>query len=712
MFLRELRAPVREVKGAGPALCAKLQAAGIETVHDLLTRYPRQGRYEDHIRPRALATVLPPGGLYRSGGAPSDDARHEVNTRVQIVDTSSMYIQKRAVPCLVVNDGTATATLLAFKDPAQARSLKTGVWYLLWGVFGYSEKYRKIQSSDFEIEREDAAASVLLKKHFGVILPVYRLEGGLRQWHFRTLVQNALTQYAQAIDDELPPALVEKYGLLAKKNAVRAIHFPRGFDELDAARHTLIYEELFCLARTVAERKRARSLNTAPLDTAAQTADETADEAAYTPLQTRLLERLPFALTSGQERALLEINASMAAPAMARLLQGDVGSGKTLVCFLAALKAVEAGGQAVILAPTELLAYQHAENAARLLEPLGARVAFLTGNVKSQGRKHLLAALASGEIDIAVGTHALFSRDVQYRRLRLVVIDEQHRFGVTQRQAILDKGEGAVPHLLMMSATPIPRTLAQTVFGDMDVSVIRGMPPGRTPVQTRTFSENNAEKVYALVERELRAGHQAYFVYPLIGTGDGAPSGDGADALKDAQSMARRLSCEVFPRYKTALLHSKLDDEEKKRIMAAFRQNEIQILAATSVVEVGVDVPNATCMVIEHAERFGLAALHQLRGRVGRGTAPSTCFLVWTDPLEGFAREASGEKLEVWQKRLKVMRETNDGFAIAEEDLKLRGPGQITGTEQSGYTTFGLANLIRDEKLFLAAREDVLAMLS
>jgi ATP-dependent DNA helicase RecG len=418
---------------------------------------------------------------------------------------------------------------------------------------------------------------------------------------------------------------------------------------------------------------------------------------------------------------------------MARLLQGDVGSGKTLVSFMAALAVIETGAQAALLAPTELLAFQHAQNAASLLEPLGIRAAFLTGNLKNAGRKYLLASLAAGEIDLVIGTHALFSADVAYKNLKFVIIDEQHRFGVAQRQAILDKGangaEGAQPHLLMMSATPIPRTLAQTVFGAMDVSALKGMPLGRKPVATRAFSSANEDKVYALVRNELKAGRQAYFVYPLIGGGQDEAGlfDEGADetadegagrgtmeesGLKDAQGMARRLSEEIFPEYKTALLHSKLEDEEKKRIMEAFRRNEIQILAATSVVEVGVDVPNATCMVVEHAERFGLSALHQLRGRVGRGDAPSTCFLVWTNPPVPIAREADGGKLEIWQKRLKVMLETNDGFVIAEEDLKLRGPGQIAGIEQSGYLALGIANIIRDAAVLEKAREDAFALVA
>jgi ATP-dependent DNA helicase RecG len=349
------------------------------------------------------------------------------------------------------------------------------------------------------------------------------------------------------------------------------------------------------------------------------------------------------------------------------------------------------------MAPTELLARQHAENAARLLEPLGVRICFLTGNLKAAGRSRLLKALAAGEIDIAAGTHALFSKDVIYRNLRLVVVDEQHRFGVTQRQAIMAKGDR--PDLLMMSATPIPRTLALTVFGDLDVSVIRDMPPGRKPVKTHLAKQSNEGNVYGFVRKELAAGHQAYFVYPLI---EGGESGN----LKDVTSMAEKLAKELFPRFPTALIHSKMDDEEKQRIMEAFRRGDIKILAATSVVEVGVDVPNATCMVIEHAERFGLSSLHQLRGRVGRGRDQSYCFLIYSEGENG--EEALTED---GKQRLKVMLESTDGFVIAEEDLKLRGPGQITGIEQSGYLALGIADPLRDGEALEKARTDAFAIL-
>jgi ATP-dependent DNA helicase RecG len=369
---------------------------------------------------------------------------------------------------------------------------------------------------------------------------------------------------------------------------------------------------------------------------------------------------------------------------MARLIQGDVGSGKTLTAFLAACECIEAGEQAAFMAPTELLARQHADNAARLLEPAGIRIALFTGSLASRFRRELLARLEAGEIDLVIGTHALFSEDVRFRRLGLVIIDEQQRFGVLQRVALGAKGEN--PDMLVMTATPIPRTLAMTVFGDLEVSVIRTMPPGRRPVLTHLASIGKEEKVYSWVKKEIDAGRQAYFVYPLIAE-------SGKMDLKDAEGMFARLS-ERFPRFRLGLIHSRLDEEKRLATMRAFVAGELDLLVATSVVEVGVDVANATCMVVEHAERFGLSALHQLRGRVGRGIHQSYAFLVY-DP----------ELTDEGKRRLKVMKENSDGFAVAEEDLRIRGPGNISGTEQAGFLRLRFADLVGDSDVMLRARD-------
>ena len=684
MFLRSLNVPLTAIRGIGTALLPKFARLGIQNLAGLLCHYPRD--WENRSEKVPL----------------SDFRRAQVCTEVTIIARDWIGYGKMRTLKVFVEDESAQAVLLCFNRPWMEKHFVQGRRYRLWGRFYY--KYGEIQSSTFEYEPLTAAS---MSDQFGRILPVYPLTAGLSQAMMRRSIGRALEQYAAKLEDELPAEIIERDKLHPKAQAMRAIHFPASADELKHAKKTLIYEELFYLEiivgmRALERRKGAGDRETGnhdyllPSNQAGrkQGTGSGNEEAFLSPLQKRLLERLPFSLTGGQQEAISEINRDMAGTyPMARLLQGDVGSGKTLVSFMAALRAVEAGGQAAIMAPTELLARQHAENAALLLEPLGLRIAFLTGNIKTAGRKELLRNLASGSIDMVVGTHALFSQDVQYSNLSLAVIDEQHRFGVTQRSLIMAKGRNFVPHLLMMSATPIPRTLALTVFGDMDVSVIRDMPPGRKPVITHLAKESNERKVYDFVREQLAAGRQAYFVYPLIENGDEAE-------LKDAVSMAARLATEVFPAYSTALIHSRLDEEEKRQTMEKFRRGDIKILTATSVVEVGVDVPNAACMVIEHAERFGLSALHQLRGRVGRGCDQSYCFLVYSDEL------AEDGKL-----RLKVMLENSDGFLIAEEDLKLRGPGQIAGIEQSGYFTLGLANPVRDVQELARARDDAFAIL-
>ncbi|GHV84623.1 ATP-dependent DNA helicase RecG [Spirochaetia bacterium] len=707
MFLRELSASPSELRGVGPSMLETLSAAGLTTVSSLLTHYPRD--WEDRSRSLPLR----------------DWNKGPVCTTVSVLAHDWFGYGAMKTLKIHVEDESARAVLVCFNRPFLQRQLPVGASFRLWGRFFY--KYGGLQSTAFEIGRPG--------EHEG-ILPVYPLTKDLTQTKLRRLIKQAL-ETCGAVDDEIPPNLIQSESLFSKAEALRTLHFPPGMEALEKARRTLIYEELFYLelmiGRRLLERKGLKGGSTP------------AAPPAFSPLQQQLIERLPFSLTPGQEAAINEINADMAHYSlaagseinahsltsgsgtnafvpMARLLQGDVGSGKTLVAFLSALRAADEGGQAAIMAPTELLARQHADNAAKLLEPLGIKPAYLTGNLKSGGRARLLAALAAGEIDIVLGTHALFSKDVVYRNLALVIIDEQHRFGVTQRQAILAKGLNSLqkqrtPDLLMMSATPIPRTLALTVFGDLDVSVIADMPPGRKPVKTHLAKESNAAKVYDFVRKELEAGRQAYFVYPLIGEDSDADNEGNGGGLRDAVSMAEKLSKEIFPAYRVALVHSKIDDEEKRKTMEAFRTGEIRVLAATSVVEVGVDVPNASCMVINHAERFGLSALHQLRGRVGRGQDQAYCFLIYSEPEQG---ETNGELsssgpnsalTDDGKQRLKVMLESNDGFVIAEEDLKLRGPGQIAGIEQSGYLKLGIADPVRDADILVRARTGAFAML-
>jgi ATP-dependent DNA helicase RecG len=685
MFLRELTYPVTQIPGSGRGTktAAALERLGITTMADLLCHVPR--RWEDW-----------------SGNVPIRDfSRAPVCTVAKVLAHDLIDRGRVKIFKVHIEDQSGRAALIRFNyRPYMRGQFVVGNFYRIHGNFSY--RYGELQSTDFKFEEADREAPA--------VYPYYHLTANLSDKTLRRLVTWVLDRHALSLENELPRSIIERDGLLSKAECVRALHFPPSMEILEKARKTLIYEELFYLEIMVGKRameRRARHTAPGKTSTNLNRGARTISNSKFSPLQNRLLERLPFSLTGGQAAAVGEINGDMDGQwPMARLLQGDVGSGKTLVAFLAALKAVEEGGQAAIMAPTELLARQHAENAARLLEPLGIRPAFLSGNINAAGRKELVKNLAGGSIDIVAGTHALFSGTTVYHDLRLVIVDEQHRFGVTQRALIMAKGSR--PHLLMMSATPIPRSLALTLFGDMDVTVIRDMPPGRKPVITHLARESNEQKVYDVVRRELAAGHQAYFVYPLIGDDD--EKDPDAHTLKDASSMAEKLSRQIFPGVPLALIHSKVDEAEKQRIMEDFRTGKIKILTATSVVEVGVDVPNATCMVIEHAERFGLSALHQLRGRVGRGGDQSWCFLIYSEKPEN-GEDAGAALSDDGKSRLKVMLNSSDGFVIAEEDLKLRGPGQIAGTEQSGYLSLTFADPLRDIKELERARNDAFKML-
>ena len=654
MYLRELTQSVSTLKGAGPSVCARLARMGILTVADLLTRAPRS--YEDRSRAVSFREAVMVG---------------TANTVGTVTEHLWFGYGKSRTLKILVDDGTALVSLVCFnrafladRHPAGSRVRVTGSVAL---------RFQELQSASFEIE----AAAEGSGPEAGV-LPVYPLTDGLSQKTVRKLSARAMAEYGRRAEDELPAEIRERRGLPTKARALSDLHEPPSVADAERALRALAYEELFYLQIMV--RGRAASRARAP-------ADRLPGLPERAGLRARLVERLPFLLTEDQERVSAEIAADMDKPRpMARLLQGDVGSGKTLVAFLAALKAIESGGQAALMAPTELLARQHAQTAARLLEPLGVRLAFLTGNLKDASRRPLLKALAAGEVDLVLGTHALFSEDVEYRRLALAVVDEQHRFGVLQRLALSRKG--GTPDLLMMTATPIPRTLALTVYGDLEVSTIRTMPPGRNPVLTHLARHGNEQKVYEFVRRELEAERQAYFVYPLI-------SGSEASGLKNAREMSRRLSEDIYPGIPGGLIHSRLPDEDKRSVMEAFTRGDLRYLVATSVVEVGVDVAGATCMVIEHAERFGLAALHQLRGRVGRGEAQSYCFLVYSRDLT-----------EEGKRRLLAMKDSTDGFMLAEEDLRMRGPGEIAGIAQSGTLRLAFADPVRDADLLEAARQD------
>ncbi|MBI9108307.1 MAG: ATP-dependent DNA helicase RecG [Spirochaetales bacterium] len=673
MYQGELRQPITRLNGIGPKTSAVLSAAGILTINDILKHYPRT--YENRLRQVPLSAAAE-------------------RTEAVIINTQAVVLShelfgwgpKQTLKVIVRDEAGLTASLVCFGRNFLAEKLKIDSRILLYGSF--QSRYNEIQSSSFEFEpipdivKEAFPAPEAVSgfsKNFGRILPVYALVSGLNQNILRKACTHAIQEWAQNIENEIPETLRTENGLLSKPDAVREIHFPESEEMIEKALLSLKFEELFhfqfsALRRAYSRKNAASRLKASP-----------SDHPQAGILEAKLLPKIGFQLTAAQQKVLGEIKYDiLAEKPMSRLLQGDVGSGKTLVAFIAALSAIEEGGQAAFMAPTELLARQHAENAHKLLSPLGIKIALLTGSVKIDKRQLLLRALAAGDIDLIIGTHSLFSETVVFRNLSLIIVDEQQKFGVLQRLALSGKNSSA--DILLMTATPIPRTLALTVFGDMEVSVIDELPPGRIPVETHLAAIGNEKKVYEFIRRELQKGRQAYFIYPLISRSD-------KSSLKDAESMFKQLKDGIFSDYRVSLIHSRLDENLKKQIMDDFRDGKIDILAATSVVEVGVDVPNASCMVIEHAERFGLSALHQLRGRVGRGTHSSYAFLIY-----------SPELTEAGTARLRIMKESTDGFLIAEQDLKIRGPGNMSGLEQSGFIPFTIADLNTDFDILKDAR--------
>ncbi|MDD3250752.1 MAG: ATP-dependent DNA helicase RecG, partial [Smithellaceae bacterium] len=536
---------------------------------------------------------------------------------------------------------------------------------------------------DYEILDEEDEENLL---NFKRIVPVYSETEGLRQKYIRKVMASALENYSRYIASPIPADICRKRSLINIREALVSVHFPGSDVELapflDArseAHRRLIYDEFFFFQLGMAVKKSGRVL------------ERGISFSRGGNRLARFFASLPFELTGAQKRVVEEIQKDLQAEtAMNRLLQGDVGSGKTLVAMSAMITVCENGYQAALMAPTEILARQHDATLSAWAEPVGLRVVLLTGGMNGAARSEALERIRSGEADIIIGTHALIQEEVDFKKLGLVVIDEQHRFGVLQRATLRNKGLS--PDVLVMTATPIPRTLAMTVYGDLDVSVIDEMPPGKKPVRTVVMGENRREAVYEAIRRELAKNHQAFIVYPLV------EQSENLD-LKDATKMAEHLQKEIFPDVRVGLIHGKMKDWEKDAVMTDFLENRIAILVSTTVIEVGIDMPRASLMVIEHAERFGLSQLHQLRGRVGRRDIPSTCIL-----LAGY--KATGDA----RKRLKVMEKTTDGFVLADEDLAIRGPGDFLGTRQSGMPDFRIASIIRDARILNDAREDAFAL--
>jgi ATP-dependent DNA helicase RecG len=642
---------VAYVKGIGESRKAKLESLGISTVEDLLYYFPY--RYED-LRIKDLTEI-------------KSEERVTVKGEVYGEPILSYYTRKKSRLTVRVIVGQLVVTAVWFNQPYLKERLRRGTTLYISGKYDPSKMQITVSETSFSDTREH---------QIGALQPVYSVTGAISVKWLRKVMTDALQQFGAAIDEILPYELVERYRLMSRREAISAIHFPENEQSAAQAKRRLIYEELFLFQLKLQVYK---ALNKKDPDGVAQ------------PISLekvrQFVRNLPFALTDAQKRVIKEILDDMQSPvAMNRLLQGDVGSGKTIVAAIALYATVTAGFQGTLMVPTEILAEQHYQTLKALLEPYQVQVALLSGSSTQKQRRELLGQLQIGLLDILVGTHALIQEDVHFHNLGLVITDEQHRFGVNQRRILREKGRN--PDVLFMTATPIPRTLAITAFGDMEVSTIDELPSGRKPVETYWTTPAMWNQVLQFIERELKKGRQAYVICPLI------EESEKLD-LQNAVDLHMQLA-EAFPKYSVGLMHGKLSNNEKEEVMKQFIHGKIHLLVSTTVVEVGVNVPNATLMVIYDAERFGLAQLHQLRGRVGRGAEQSYCILV-ADP-----------KSESGKERMRVMTETNDGFEISRKDLEIRGPGDFFGTKQSGMPDFKLADVTtaKDFKILEIARQD------
>ena len=680
--------PVQYVKGIGPRLAEVLAAKGIATVDDLLHYLPF--RYEDRLNPRSVAEL-------RAG---------EMATVIAEVRNSGLF-RTRRMPIfqLTVGQGRSKLKCLWFNATYLQDRFQPGQMLALYGkVEEDRDGNLQIIQPQFEVlgdineeggadEAEKKAAASL---EIGRIVPIYEStgQGKLTPRWFRRIIRFALENLNPDLPDPIPAAVRAHLSLVSPREALFKVHWPdagESFTDLQSSRTAahirLIFDELFFIELGLELKRREQKAQTG----IAFRLDGSVREA--------IKKILPFHPTAAQKRVLKEIATDMQTPCpMRRLLQGDVGSGKTIVAFQAAIIAIENGYQVALMAPTEILAQQHYFSARQILERAGYRIVLLTGSLEQDRKRDIRRHIAQGNAQLVIGTHALIQDRVEFEKLGLVVVDEQHRFGVMQRLKLMKKSDEAAktaePDVLVMTATPIPRTLALTLYGDLDVSVLDELPPGRTPVVTRSVPDERAPEVWDFVRKQIGAGHQAYVVYPVIEENE-------ERELKAAEQMHRQLREKIFPNLHVGLLHGRLDTDKKEQVMREFQAGKIEVLVATTVIEVGVDVSNATVMVIEHADRFGLAQLHQLRGRIGRGAAKSYCVLM-----------CGGKVSEEGERRLDAMVRSNDGFQIAELDLELRGPGEFFGTKQAGIPSFRVANIIRDRQLLEAAKREAAFVIS
>jgi len=671
-----LDSPLTVLSGAGPAVQARLARLDLKTVEDLLFCLP--ARYEDRRVVRRIAELR--------------EGRQEVfQGEVLAAGEAVTPRSRRRIYEVIVSDGSAQIALKWFhyRTPWMKQRFAVGRKAFFIAEIKRFGSLREAHHPDVEFINSNAKLGDISSSCLsgvGQILPVYPLTEGLHQKTARKVWQDAVVRFATLVQTHIPEALLKKRHLGRIDEALLQLHVPppeADIDRLnsgnDIARRTLVYDEFFFLELGLALKRRGVII-------------EAGIPFKVDHLYTRpLVAMLPYQLTAAQKRVLGEIKNDLMSPhPMNRLLQGDVGSGKTIVALMAALVAIENGCQVAVVAPTEILAEQHFKQFHTWLDALGLSTVFLSGSQSASEKRSAAEQIATGKVNLVVGTHAVLQEGISFQRLGLGIVDEQHRFGVRQRAVLRQKGEN--PHLLVMTATPIPRSLALTLYGDLALSVIDELPPGRTPVQTRVYPESSRSLAYRSIDAEIRAGRQAYIVYPLV------EDSEKSD-LKDATSAAEKLQRDIFPAARVGLLHGRMKSDEKEAVMRAFKDGQIDILVATTVIEVGIDVPNATTMLIEHAERFGLAQLHQLRGRVGRGAAASLCFLIRSEKISEEGRQ-----------RLEIMARTSDGFRLAEADLELRGPGDFLGTRQAGLPDLRVANLLRDGLLLEAAREDAFAL--
>lgn len=639
----DLKKEIKYIKGVGPNRAKLLNRLGIFTLEDLITYYPRT--YEDRSKPRSICECV--------------DGEEVLIEGIVCNRMADVRVKGRTMQKLIVRDETMSATMIWFNQSYLKNKFEVGKKYRFYGKV--RNLYGKISMTSPVFDQEETIQNT------GRIVPIYPLTYQLSQTVLRKIIENAMEEITGKLQETLPEYLLEEYKLLEINEATKAIHFPKEFEDFNTARKRFVFEELLSVQLALLELKNMYMT------------EEKGIAFSKDAKMSDVINSLPFKLTKAQLRVLEEIDNNMESEkSMNRLLQGDVGSGKTVVAMCSAYKAVKSGYQAAIMAPTAILATQHLENFQKMLEKFDIKCELLISGMTKKKKTELLERLANSEIDILIGTHALLEENVVFKNLGLVVTDEQHRFGVKQRTKIAEKGNN--PDVLVMTATPIPRTLALILYGDLDISIIDELPPNRKKIDTFAVGKNMTDRINTFIKNNLDEGRQAYIVCPLV------EENEEMD-LKSVEKLYETYKTQTFSEYRVEYLHGKMKQKEKDEIMEKFKKAEIDILISTTVIEVGVDVPNSNIMVIENAERFGLAQLHQLRGRVGRGQYKSYCILKF---------EGKGETVK---ERMKVMCDTNDGFVISEKDLELRGSGDFFGTMQHGLPAFKIANLFEDMQI-------------